>query len=194
MDALKYIKKKYEVNTDKPVVKIGIDRFRGLTGIFSDLGFKTGAEIGVLKGSYSEWLCHVVRGLKLYLVDPYSYYKEYSEQRLQDELDDFESEARERLRRYDVEFVKKFSMDAVKDFKDGSLDFVYIDANHEYKWVKEDIVEWSKKVRSGGIVSGHDYSSYHFKGVVRAVDEWVKHNKISPLFLIGNKTWFYIKQ
>jgi hypothetical protein len=48
-------------------------------------------------------------------------------------------------------------MEAVKDFEDESLDFVYIDGHHGFKWVTEDIFEWSKKVRKGGIVSGHDY-------------------------------------
>jgi hypothetical protein len=56
-----------------------------------------------------------------------------------------------------VHIVKKFSMDALEDFEDESLDFVYIDANHEWPYVTNDIYYWSQKVRSGGIVSGHDY-------------------------------------
>ncbi len=48
-------------------------------------------------------------------------------------------------------------MDALEDFEDNSLDFVYIDGDHNFKHISEDIYEWTKKVRSGGIVSGHDY-------------------------------------
>lgn len=48
-------------------------------------------------------------------------------------------------------------MEAVEDFEDGSLDFVYIDANHEFRYIAEDLYEWTKKVRKGGIVAGHDY-------------------------------------
>ena len=62
-------------------------------------------------------------------------------------------------------------MDAVKDFKDESLDFVYIDANHGYESTKEDIREWSKKVKKGGIVSGHDYVKKNGYGVIEAVGE-----------------------
>ncbi len=49
-------------------------------------------------------------------------------------------------------------MDALADFEDESLDFVYIDGNHAAPWVDDDIREWSKKVRKGGVVSGHDYA------------------------------------
>jgi len=192
-ETLKYIKDKYGVDVEQPIVRIDIDRFRGFTTLLRELDIRTGAEIGVLKGQYSKWLCAKIRKLKLYLVDPYVAYDEYSEQRTQEDLSSNEAEARIRMEKFNVEFVKKWSMDAVKDFEDESLDFVFIDANHDYKWVKEDIEEWSKKVKKGGIVSGHDYSPYHFKGVVRAVDEWVKKEKISPLFLIGHKVWFYVK-
>ena len=84
-------------------------------------------------------------------------------------------------------------------FNDGYLDFVFIDSNHDYKYVKEDIKEWSKKVRKGGIVSGHEYvNGFHgiTYGVKQAVNEWVKKNKISPLFILkkdGCPTWMYVK-
>jgi len=192
MKTTNFIKDKYGVDIKQPVVKIPINRSRGFTELLNELDIKKGAEIGVLRGWYSKWLCARIRGLKLYLIDPYVYYKEYSEQRKQKDLDKCEAEAKTRLTKFNVEFVKKTSMEAVKDFLDERLDFVFIDANHDYKWVKEDIKEWSKKVKKGGIVSGHDYSKYMF-GVKKAVDEHIKDNKISPLFLIGDKVWFYVK-
>ena len=195
MNTLEHIKNKYEIDVGQSVVKIPIDRFKGFTALLSGLGYKYGAEIGVLKGRYSKWLCYKIKGLKLFLVDPYVAYDEYSEARKQNDLNEYEEEAKKRLlndRHCNVEFVKKFSIDAVKDFNDNSLDFVFIDANHDYKWVKEDIELWSKKVKKGGIVSGHDYSEYHFE-VRKAVDEWVAKKNISPLFLIGDKVWFYVK-
>ena len=78
----------------------------------------------------------------------------------------------------------------VGDFKDESLDFVYIDGNHGLKNVVHDIVEWSQKVRKGGIVSGHDYRnpqnnrSYH---VVQAVNAYMVAYKIMPWFILGSK-------
>ena len=49
-------------------------------------------------------------------------------------------------------------MDAVEDFEDESLDFVYIDGHHGFRYIAEDLCEWSYKVRKGGIISGHDYA------------------------------------
>lgn len=91
-------------------------------------------------------------------------------------------------------------------FPDECLDFVYIDANHAYDFVKQDIELWYPKVKKGGYVGGHDYiamdwykdpnflpngkdkhiwsgdmSFYHgVFGVNPAVDEFCKENGYSP--------------
>jgi len=54
-------------------------------------------------------------------------------------------EAVKRLEPYNCVLIKKYSMDAVKDFADGSLDFIYIDGNHNYPHVVEDLCFWAKK-------------------------------------------------
>lgn len=53
----------------------------------------------------------------------------------------------------------------------GLIDMVYIDAIHEYEFVKRDISLWQGKVKHGGWICGHDYCKHKFSGVVRAVDE-----------------------
>lgn len=193
-DTLTYIKNKFalDLNQKSPIV-LPIDRNRGLCGLFNELGFKTGAEIGVLNGLYSKWLVVKIKGLKLYCIDAWTFYKEYSELRDQQTMDSLYERAKARLAKFNVEFIKKFSMDAVGDFKDESLDFVYIDANHSFPYVMNDITEWSKKVRRGGIVAGHDYSPYMFE-VKKAVDIWTAENNIKLWFLTEkDKSWFYVK-
>ena len=139
---------------------------------FNRLGFKKGAEIGVASGDYSEILCQSIPDLKLFCIDSWEKYKdERRMQRAHQHATNYEF-AKKRLAKYDTTVIKAFSMDAVKNFADGSLDFVYIDGNHAFDYVMEDIIEWSKKVRKGGIVSGHDY--YHFRrsGIVEAVNTY----------------------
>lgn len=61
------------------------------------------------------------------------------------------------------------SWDAATKFDDNSLDFVFIDADHKYQSVVNDILAWMPKVKIGGVLAGHDYPSY--PGVVKAVNE-----------------------
>jgi predicted O-methyltransferase YrrM len=63
--------------------------------------------------------------------------------------------------------------EAAKQVEDGSLDFVFIDADHSYEGVKADIEAWDPKVREGGYVIGHDYDfpKWWGKQVKQAVDE-----------------------
>lgn len=69
-----------------------------------------------------------------------------------------------------ITILKKDSVEASKDFQDKSLDFVFIDASHDYENVKKDINAWLPKIKPGGIISGDDYHPT-WSGVVAAVDE-----------------------
>lgn len=147
-----------------------------LAKYFAELGFTTGAEIGTEKGRYAEALCRTIPNLKLYCIDYWESYPQYTDFVRPDTFRNIYKIARRKLAQYNCVLIKKFSMDAVKDFADGSLDFVFIDGNHRYDFVRDDIRQWSKKVRKGGIVSGHDYykTPHGNVGVINAVDEYVK--------------------
>ena len=70
--------------------------------------------------------------------------------------------------------LKMKSLDAVSRFGDHSLDFVFIDASHEYEDVKADIIAWLPKIKPGGILAGHDYyidDFDYYPGVKQAVNE-----------------------
>lgn len=81
--------------------------------------------------------------------------------------------------------VKLRSMDAVKLYEDNSLDFIYIDASHEYEDVKNDILHWRPKLKDTGVISGDDYS---WEGVKKAVNEIFEKD----VEKIGD-TWFHSK-
>lgn len=71
----------------------------------------------------------------------------------------------------EISFFKMTSAEASVFIKDGCLDLVFIDGDHTYSFVKQDIQLWLPKVRKGGIISGHDYNDCGWTGVKQAVDE-----------------------
>lgn len=172
-----------------------------LAELFAELGFENGAEVGVERGLYSEVLCKANPKLYLQCVDPWQTYRDYREHVTQSKLDEIEADARARLKPYNVEFIKQFSMDAVKAFELDCLDFVYIDGNHQLEWVAPDIREWAKRVRPGGIVAGHDYFEPKNNAVMKyavktAVRQYTEEHHIAPWFITrGDRpsTWFWVK-
>lgn len=70
-----------------------------------------------------------------------------------------------------VRKLKAFDEDAVLEFSDQSIDFLYIDSIHTYEAVGATIARWIKKMRPGAVVAGHDYCRENWGGVVRAVDD-----------------------
>jgi hypothetical protein len=85
--------------------------------------------------------------------------------------------------------LRTSSVEGAANFADESLDFVFIDASHEYEDVKNDIIAWMPKVRPGGIIAGHDYhadQAYH-PGVYKAVHELIDTFTVSEMCWIHEK-------
>lgn len=80
--------------------------------------------------------------------------------------------------------LKMTSEQASSNFPDQSLDFVYIDGNHTYESVKQDIVIWRKKIRLGGIIAGHDYG---WPGLTQAIIEELGEIPIGDRF--SDNSW-----
>jgi predicted O-methyltransferase YrrM len=196
---LEYIQKKYSLSYDSPmpIILKGIGRHSRFKELLRELGFKTGVEIGTRVGTYAKELCLALPELKLYCIDPWKYYPEYDEIPDQSQLDSQYEAAKKRLTGCNCEIIRKTSMDAVKKFVPNSLDFVFIDGNHNYKFVLEDIAEWTKMVRPGGIIYGHDYMPDH-PGVMQAIHEYISKNSISPWFVLrtGRQAdcWCFVKK
>ena len=202
-ETLEYIFEKYKPVKGRklPYVIENIDR-SSMPKTLGELGFKVGAEIGVAQGNHAKTLCTYIPGVKLYCVDVWGRYKGYRE--YTDRIRKYYKEAQERLASFDCEFMKMFSMEALEKFEDRSLDFVYIDAAHDFFHIAEDM-KWAKKVRHGGMVFGHDYkrrrgardrSRYivHVRGVIQVymyefdIDPWF-HLKIPR-----QDSWMFVRQ
>ena len=147
-----------------------------------------GAEIGVKEGKFSERILHYWQGELLFSIDPW---REFGEDYVdianvaQAQQDAYYYETQSRLARFDgrSRILRMTSEEAAHEIEEGSLDFAYLDAQHHYEAVQQDIAMWWPKVRTGGLLCGHDYSDENETdahgnvtvfGVKRAVDEFAK--------------------
>ena len=162
-------------------------------------GYTKGAEIGVWKGAFSAKFCEANPKLHMLCVDPWQSYPAWLDTKnLMDPekaarfMEDSYALAVERLASLNCTIDRRFSADAVRDVPDHSLDFVYVDSNHVYDAVLQDLTLWAPKVRSGGFVAGHDYRAFTNKPtihVIEAVQTYTKAHAIDPWYvLIGDKT------
>ncbi len=131
-----------------------------------------GVEVGVKEGVNAEDILKNLNMGKLYLVDIWGFFI------TEGVCINYENEYEKVLKKFEndknVIIKKQTSLDAVKEFKDNSLDFVYIDACHQYLSVKADIKAWLPKIKKGGVLSGHDYEKDVWHGTIKAVDEFIK--------------------
>lgn len=120
-----------------------------------------GVEVGVYQGHFSEHLLKSWGGV-LYMVDPWRPLDNYiDESNAKDRYENI-NKTIQNIDGYDDRglMMRMTSYQASKMFPDNSLDFVYIDANHSYESVKEDLKVWYPKVSKGGYLFGDDYLGY----------------------------------
>ena len=128
----------------------------------------------------------------MYSIDPWEPYPG----RNQDWADRSYAEAVKTLKTVNSEIIRKRSVDAAKEFENGSLDFVYIDGRHEFDYAMMDLISWVPKIKPGGIISGHDYKHSRKEGVVQAVDAYVQGHAIYPWFITreGLPSFFWVQR
>ena len=115
-----------------------LDFAKGLFGDSQVEGVEVGVDIGENAADILSSWSNVV---KLSLVDP------------ADNIHDrFKAEGDR------VKLFHKYSVDGAKEFEDNTLDFVYLDGDHSYNAVKDDLHSWYPKLKVGGVICGHDFS------------------------------------
>nr|QOI90344.1 hypothetical protein HWQ62_00207 [Pyramimonas orientalis virus] len=158
-----------------------------------------GVEIGVKEGEFSKHLLSNWNCKQLYLVDPWitqssNKYDETHHNHSSD-YETCKNNVQPFMGKY--QFIRDFSHNAHKLFENEYFDFIYIDGNHSYEAVLEDLNDWYPKLKQNGLICGDDYTvkpidnvfGYEF-GVKKAVDEFaIKHHKNVSLDLVGD--WYY---
>jgi hypothetical protein len=166
-----------------------------------------GAEIGVHHGHFSQQMLEIVAPRELHLIDPWKHessptYKEalYGGRARggQNEMDEryFEVCARfaRDVRKTRVRIHRGTSAEVLHQFPDGYFDWVYIDGNHLYEYVKQDLELAAVKTRARGFITGDDYTGHAWwkDGVMKAVDEFAGTG-LASLIEIRNRQFIFQK-
>jgi len=156
------------------------------------LGARRVVEVGVEQGEYAEALCRANPEAHVYGVDPWKAMRGYRDHVSQEKLDGFYEATLRRMAAYAWTPMRGLSVEvAASAFAPRSLDFVYIDANHNLPNVIADLAAWVPKVKDGGIIAGHDYCRRKRNGyqvhVVEAVGAWTSAYHVRPWFIVGRK-------
>jgi predicted O-methyltransferase YrrM len=152
-----------------------------LINLLSDRPHCYGAEIGVFEGETTYDLLSNLAIEQLLCIDRWEHYDDFaaatpkkSGKVHKADFKEVKSKFKNRLWAFRdrITIVNEDSIKASGFVVDSSLDFVFIDANHAYKYVKNDIINWIRKIKIGGIICGHDYVNKNGYGVIKAVDEF----------------------
>jgi len=155
-------------------------------------------EIGVAEGIFSNQILDRLTPEKLYLLDPWqsghdknSKTKTYSgpisgsltAYSNEDQKNKIEANLKEKIKTNQVVINQGYSYDFVDSYKDDYFDFVYIDGCHLYECVKADLEMFLPKLKSDGLMCGHDYFKYSNFGVIEAVNEFCENFNFEMVIL-----------
>jgi predicted O-methyltransferase YrrM len=144
----------------------------------------TFVEIGSWKGRSAAYMATEIansqKNIDFYCIDTWKGSTELKNNvYVPEDLYDIFTENMTTLKNY-FKTIKLPSIEAAKKFEDESIDFVFIDASHEYKDVVDDILAWSPKLKQGGTLAGHDYDIELFPGVVKAACACLSQYTVIP--------------
>jgi len=159
------------------------------------------AELGVFTGEFSKILFETLDPSELFLVDIFPSYMTSGDKDgnniIEVNLENYYQILVEEYKNNSkVKIIKSKTIDFLNSLDDEYLDMVYIDADHSYDGVKNDLELSYKKVKKNGIIFGHDYSNKMFPEVVKAVDNFCYFYNLKIEFLTqdGCPTFVCIKQ
>lgn len=159
----------------------------------------SGAEIGCAFGGFARIVLSTWRGKQYFMVDPWIVQDSevYRERTSNVDYRDWYHQC-VKLSQQDrrVKLIRSMSVDGSRQIADDSLDWVFIDGNHSYRSVLEDMDAWYRKVKPGGLFSGHDYGNDtnwpHFCEVKSAVDRWMSEHH-ATFSVTSCSSWWSVK-
>ena len=154
-----------------------------------------GCELGACRGHNAVQLYHATKPVKLHLVDFWKDRPENNEGptlmwHANDYYEKIKSEMfPEEIEKGIVELHRTGSIKFLNSLRKGSLDWVYIDTGHQYDQTLRELNVSLKKVRVGGYIMGHDFTTgFAWRaGVVRSVIEKVQEGKLEIEAVTGDR-------
>ena len=155
------------------------------------LALISGVEVGVDTGSHALQMLGYLNLKKLSLIDPWERYTDHGVDGFpgRDWNQVYESVKRRMSEHENVEIIREVSVKASKLIEDSTLDFVYIDANHEYEHVLEDLRAWYPKLKGDGVLCGDDFGAPSSVGLIRGVTEFAYEHQ---LLVFSEKEQFWM--
>lgn len=159
-----------------------------LVELLDGLVLHTCVEVGVFKGDNAYGLLASTDIRLLIGVDPYMRYPAFDDNLnnthgvvARANLKQVRNDMLKRMEKFGSRFmlVEDFSANVALRYANSYFDFVFIDGNHAYPYVSEDIRVWLPKVRSGGVLAGHDYVDKPKYGVIQACQELLPNHKFN---------------
>lgn len=160
-----------------------------------------GAEIGCAYGGHARSILSQWKGGKLLMIDPYTKQDPAVYREKTNDTGPFDAWYAEivQFSKEDTRAVpmRMFSLEAAAITSTESLDFVYIDGNHEFNAVHSDIEAWAPKIKKGGLLCGHDFynatTDGHYCQVEDAVNLWAKENRYTVHVTPSCSSWWIKK-
>jgi hypothetical protein len=149
-------------------------------------------EIGCYSGINARNIIKSLNVTEFVVIDPYEKYDEFPDYD-EDLLSSAQKKAAKRLDGFGakITWIKEYSNDAIESLE-GQYDFIYIDGNHEFEFAFDDMKNYFKFLKSGGVMGGHDISD---RGVHHAFFKFLNEEGSSVAdFGIKEPDWFLIKK
>lgn len=165
---------------------------RVMKKLFNPYETLIGAEIGTFKGENARSIIKELKPRRIYLFDPYETYNEFDKEYL---IKIREIAEKNLSFKTNTEIVmSRLKSDVgLKKLKYNQLDFIYIDGNHTYPFVKKDLELSWEKIRTGGVLCGHDFG---IPDVAKAVLEFADNHNLrinTDNTNLRDGDWYFIK-
>jgi hypothetical protein len=173
----------YVARTPRPMILAAKKHFAGRQDL-------RGIEIGVAKADNALSILRELPIEKLFLIDPYIPYEDASGRT--DHSADYATACANLAEYPQVAWLRKTSESASKELRnEKAVDFVYINGNHSFEFIKKDITSYYSLIKNNGLIGGHDYTPF-YESVIRAVNEFAEQTEVE-LHSVLPDWWFVVR-